>query len=342
MSTSPRVVVVGVGAIGGTISAALGERGVSVTAISSNPQVYAAVERYGFRVRSSGSERVVLGRIAHRLEGFYDLCVLATQPQDVEEAARVALPHVDRDGVFVVLQNGLCEERVAKVVGSHRVVGAIVAWGASMPEPGVYERTAVGGWTIGAYAGASARDIAHVGDVLRFVGPVSVTDNLAGARWSKLALNCAVSAIGTIAGERLGSLILVRRYRRLALEVMSEAVAVGLASGVDFEKIGGTVDLRWVALTDADRTAWLAAALVSKHALLAVVGLRYRRLRSSMLAAMERGRRPAIDFLNGEIVSRGARLGVPTPFNQAICDTVWAISRGEAQSSRAVLDSLCD
>ena len=36
------------------------------------------------------------------------------------------------------------------------------------------------------------------------------------------------------------------------------------------------------------------------------VGLRYRRMRSSMLAAIERKRTPAIDFLNGEVVIRGA------------------------------------
>ena len=30
-----------------------------------------------------------------------------------------------------------------------RVIGAIVAWGASMPEPGLYDRTSGGGFTIG-------------------------------------------------------------------------------------------------------------------------------------------------------------------------------------------------
>ena len=48
-----------------------------------------------------------------------------------------------------MLQNGLCEERVAAIVGERRVIGAIVAWGASMPEPGRYERTAAGGFQIG-------------------------------------------------------------------------------------------------------------------------------------------------------------------------------------------------
>jgi 2-dehydropantoate 2-reductase len=82
-------------------------------------------------------------------------------------------------------------------------------------------------------------------------------------------------------------------------------------------------------------------SLTAKHALLLAVGLRYRRMRSSMLAAIERGRTPAIDFLNGEVVARGARRGVPTPINRTICDAVWAIARGEQRSSRALLDRIC-
>ena len=81
--------------------------------------------------------------------------------------------------------------------------------------------------------------------------------------------------------------------------------------------------------------------MTTKHALLLAVGLRYRRMRSSMLAAIERKRTPAIDFLNGEVVSRGQKHGIPTPINARIVDTVWAIARGTLTSSRETLDSLC-
>jgi 2-dehydropantoate 2-reductase len=60
-----------------------------------------------------------------------------------------------------------------------------------------------------------------------------------------------------------------------------------------------------------------------------------------MLAAIERGRTPAIDFLNGEVVSRGARHGIATPVNARIVDTVWKIARGELKSSRETLDRVC-
>lgn len=330
----------GAGGIGGIVAATLTESGAAVTAVSTNAAIRAAVDKAGFRLVDEGEERVVRGWVSPAPEGRYDLCILATQPPNVEEAARTALPHLAEDGRVVVLQNGLCEERIAGIVGADRVLGGIVAWGASMPEPGKYERTASGGFQLGSLAGAIDADVRRVAELLEAVGPVTLTTNLRGARWSKLALNCAVSALGTIAGERLGPLVRQRRYRRLALEIMTEAVQVAQAEGVQLEKVAGTLDLEWVALTEDDRNARLSAALTAKHALLVAVGLRYRRMRSSMLAAIERGRTPAIDFLNGEIVARGAKHGIATPHNAKIVETVWAIAGGKLPSSRATLDAV--
>jgi 2-dehydropantoate 2-reductase len=331
----------GAGGIGGIVAATLTEVGTPVTAVSTNEKIRAAVDRAGFRLVDEGEERVVRGWVSPAPEGKYDLCILATQPPNVEDAARTALPHLADDAQVVVLQNGLCEERIAAIVGPERVIGGIVAWGASMPEAGKYERTAAGGFQIGRLSGGLDDDLRRVAELLEAIGPVTLTQNLRGARWSKLALNCAVSALGTIAGERLGPIVRVRRYRRLALEAMTEVVEVARAEGVKLEKVSGTLDLDWIALSDADRTSRGSASLTAKHALILAVGLRYRRMRSSMLAAIERGRTPAIDFLNGEVVTRGARHGIATPANQKIVDTVWAISKGELKSSRETLDKLC-
>ncbi len=332
----------GAGGIGGIVASTLMEVGSAVTAVSTNDLIRAAVDKSGFRVVDDGEERTVRGWVSPAPEGKYDLCILATQPPNVEDAARTALPHLNADAQVVVLQNGLCEDRIATIVGADRVIGGIVAWGASMPEPGRYERTAAGGFSLGRLSGEVDADLRRVGELLEAIGPVALTKNLRGARWSKLALNCAVSALGTIAGERLGGLVRQRRYRRLALEIMTEVVAVARVEGIALEKVAGTLDLEWVALTDADRAASASFALTAKHALLLAVGLRYRRMRSSMLAAIERGRKPAIDFLNGEIATRGGRHGIPTPVNARIVETVWGIANGTVKSSRETLDRLCE
>jgi 2-dehydropantoate 2-reductase len=366
MNPQPRVLVMGAGGIGGIVAATLTEVGSAVTVVSTNEGIRAAVDKAGFRLIDDGEERTIRGWISPAPEGKYDLCILATQPPNVEDAARTALPHLVDDAQVVVLQNGLCEDRIAEIVGAHRVLGAIVTWGASMVEPGRYERTAAGGFQLGRFEQpASATDpkavpqvedrprrarrpteladadARRIGELLEAVGPVTHTQNLRGARWSKLAMNCAVSSLGTIAGEKLGPLVRQRRYRRLALEIMTEAVLVARAEGVALEKVSGTLDLDWLALSDADRAGGPSLGLTAKHALILAVGLRYRRLRSSMLAALERGRTPAIDFLNGEIVTRGKKHGIATPFNARVCETVWAIAKGDKKSSRDTLDSIC-
>ncbi|HEY1546173.1 MAG TPA: 2-dehydropantoate 2-reductase N-terminal domain-containing protein, partial [Kofleriaceae bacterium] len=286
MNGQPRILVMGAGSIGGIVAATLTEIGAAVTAVSTNASIRAAVDKAGYRVVDEGEERIVRGWVSPAPEGKYDLAILATQPPNVEDAARTALPHLADDAEVVVLQNGLCEDRVAAIVGGERVIGAIVAWGASMPEPGLYERTAAGGFQIGRLVPrANDGELERVGELLEAIGAVTHTKNLRGARWSKLALNCAVSSLGTIAGERLGPLVRVRRYRRLALEIMTECVAIARAENVALEKVAGTLDLGWIALSDADRASRGSASLTAKHALLLAVGLRYRRMRSSMLAA---------------------------------------------------------
>jgi 2-dehydropantoate 2-reductase len=332
----PRLLVIGCGGIGGIVAAHLFEQGHDVTALTTNPLIADAVNEHGFRVRGDGSPGTVRGQVVRELPANgapFDFVFLATQPPQLEQAARQVLPALAPQGAMVCFQNGLCEERVAAIAGRERTLGAIVAWGASMVEPGVYDRTSSGGFVLGRLPGQDERDprLDVLARLLEAVGPTSISDNLAGARWSKLAINCAISSLGTVGGERLGVLMRHRFVRRLALEIMTETVVVARALGVRLEKVSGTLDLDWIALTDAERVAAGSPGLVAKHALLLAVGARYRRLRSSMLAAIERGRPPAVDFLNGEVITRGAAFGLATPINVAIRDEVLAIARGEGR-----------
>jgi 2-dehydropantoate 2-reductase len=337
-----RLLVMGCGGIGGVSTALLSEAQHDVTAYTTNAAIADAVAERGLLLRGDGSTRSVRARVVQTIpDTRYDIVLLCTQPPQVEEAAQRALPFLAADGVMVCLQNGLCEPRIAAIAGAARTVGAVVAWGAAMPEAGVYERTADGGFALGAHEGAVTREkLDGVARVLEVIGPVDVTDNLAGKRWSKLAINVAISALGTIGGDRLGALLQHRFVRRLALELMTECVDVAKATGVRLEKVSGTFDLEWLALTSEERAAAGSASLVAKHTMLLAVGFRYRRMRSSMLAAIERGRTPAVDFLNGEVCARARGLGIATPVNDAARAMVWAIARGERMSGMDALREL--
>lgn len=343
--TKPRIVVVGCGGIGGLVAAGLVGQGLEITALTRNELIADAVNVQGFRTRGEQSLGTVRGRAVTKLSRgeTFDYALLCTQPPQVEEAARGVVDHLAAEGAMVVFQNGLCEPRIAEIAGADRVIGGIIAWGATMIEPGLYDRTSSGGFTLGRLDGAVDERVRTLALHLEAIGPVTLTDNLMGARWSKMAINCAISAIGTVGGDRLGALLRKRFVRRLALEVMSEVTAVAHAEGVVLEKVSGTLDLDWLELTAAEREATLGSpGLFAKHALLLAVGTRYRRLRSSMLNAIERGREPAVDFLNGEVVARAERHGLAAPVNAALAAAIKQIAAGKARSSHDTLRRVFD
>src|SRR5690349_6634435 len=105
--TTPRVLVMGAGGIGGIVAGTLTEVGADVTAVTTNPAIAEAVRGRGFRLRDEGERRAVSGRIvtAPPADERFDVVVLATQPPQVEEAARTALPVLADGGNLVVLQN---------------------------------------------------------------------------------------------------------------------------------------------------------------------------------------------------------------------------------------------
>jgi 2-dehydropantoate 2-reductase len=345
-----RIAVIGCGGIGGVVAATLTRAGADVTPIVGNPAIAKALVEHGYRVRElDGTEWSVATKRAPILEAKdaaapFDLAIVATQSTTLEKALAGARGQL-ADGAWVVTcQNGLPEDRARAVVGAMDgdggggVVGCVVGWGASMIDPGLYKRTSKGGLTLEGGPGA-----AGLAPLLLAASPVVIAEDFAGVRWSKLAINCVTTTLGAIGGVALGRLLSHRPVRRLALEVFAEVAAVAAASGVRVQPVGGTLDIDKIAINEAERhLAFGSPALAYKHSVLLAVGFKYRRLRSSMLYALERGRPPEIDFLNGEIVRRGAQLGVPTPVNAALVETVRAIEARRLTSSVAVLRALHD
>ena len=331
--TAPRVLVVGCGGIGGVLLSRLLEAGQAVTAVARREELAQVLRTRGPVLRDEKGERPVKGPLDVSAEppreGAFDFVLLATPPNGVEAAARDTAHLLAPGGAMVVLQNGLCEELVAHVVGGERVVGAVVAWGASSPEAGVYEKTSSGGITLGTLAGTRDARLERLAEVLGAVCPVDFTEDLRGTRWSKLAINCAISTLGTVGGSRVGPLLRRAFVRRLALEIFTEVAQVARAEGVKLRKVASTVELDWLTLNEAERQGRGSLALLARHAVLLAIGVRYRRLRSSMLAALERGREPPVDFLNGEVVRRGRAHGLAVPVNAHLLEAVHAMARRE-------------
>jgi 2-dehydropantoate 2-reductase len=356
--TAP-VAVFGCGGIGGTVAAALAAAGQPVIVVTHNEAITQAVRQHGIRARrADGGEAcvpvdAVTDVASLEAQARFDVVLLAVPPNRLFEASTAAHALLAPDGLLVPLSNGLPEEHLVERFGDDRVIGAIVAFGASQQSPGVVEQTSEGGLTIGRLSGRIDDGVRRVAALLAPVDARgaqgmlvadggNLTTNLRGARFAKLAINCAISSLGTIGGDRLGALMRHRFVRRLCLEVMTETVHVAVKMGVQLEKLSNTVDLEWLALDDDERQVPGSAGLFAKHTVLLAVGARYRRLRSSMLAAIERGRPPPIDELNGEVVRLAAGVGVDVPMNRAVVQRVKAIARGEERPSLLALRTLYD
>lgn len=334
------VLIVGVGSIGGVIATHLIREDVDVWLATTNQEVKSAfvtgtVTANGKPLGVKFPSERVLTKPSETTTSF-DWILLAVQPTEIEVVAPELSSILKPNGRVLCLPNGLCEERLAAQLGEERVIGAVVLFGARMDGPGKYVRTSRGGFRIGTLSGRLDPEMKRVQRLLAAIGPVITTNNLRGARFSKLVVNSFVSTLGTIGGTTVGDLLRRRIVRELALAILEEGVRVAQAEGVKLEPIIA-MNLEYLAGT-AGPPGRVKNGL--RHALLFLVGRRYRRLRSSMLAAIERGRPPSVDFLNGEIVERARRAGIEVPFNQAAQAVVWSIAKGEMTSGPMALQRL--
>jgi 2-dehydropantoate 2-reductase len=60
-----------------------------------------------------------------------------------------------------------------------------------------------------------------------------------------------------------------------------------------------------------------------------IIGFKYRKLKSSSLQSLERGKLTEIDYLNGYIVKKSLKYGVNTPVNSAIVNMIHEIEAGK-------------
>ncbi|MFX1538147.1 MAG: ketopantoate reductase family protein, partial [Promethearchaeota archaeon] len=323
-----QVLIVGAGAIGGVIAAHLAEHNVDLTLVAKYPELVELIKSRGIHLQGVEKPRKVVVNAVPKIEdlqGKFDTVFLAMKATDVKEAAKAILPFLKEDSMVVTLQNGIVEDDVGKIVGRSRVIGAVVGWGATMVEPGVIEKTSHGEFIIGMWdLSKNNNHLELVAELLRYCEPVRITDNIYGVLYSKLTANAGINSLGAICGLHLGEMLGNKRNRLLLMGIIAEAVQVAQKLDIQFEKISG-VDISRLALTRADSRL----NLLKKHMFIRAMGFKFRKVKSSTLQSLERGRPSEIDYLNGYIVKKGESLDVATPINTAIVQLVKEIEKGK-------------
>ncbi|NLI21612.1 MAG: 2-dehydropantoate 2-reductase [Clostridiales bacterium] len=325
MKTSLRTVVIGAGAIGGITAALLRQSGQDVTLVCKHPEIAALAAGRGLHVTGVlGGMTVSVPAVASvaELTGTFDLALIATKAYDMPASARALLPFLKENTLVLSLQNGICTDALAEVIGPERTVGCVIGWGATMHAPGELEMTSTGEFIIGRISGDQAK-LEPVREALSAVVPTVVSDRIFEELYSKLIVNSCITSLGAVSGLKLGEMLRRLRARRIFLTIIGEAMAVAHALRISVPPFGGRLDyeklMRGASPLDRFR----------RHTMIFLVGLKYRNLKSSSLQSLERGRPTEIDYFNGYIAAKGEALGVPCPVNRRLTDMVREIESGK-------------
>ena len=288
-----KVAVMGAGAVGCYYGGMLARAGHDVTLIA-RPQHVQAITRDGLHMQTrSFDEQVRLSASsdpgAVRGARLVLFCVKST---DTEAAGALIRPHLAPDALVLCLQNGVDNaDRLRTVLPQHTVAAAVVYVATEMAGPGHVKHHGRGELVIEPSPASAA-----VAQALIAAGvPTEISDNVRGALWAKLILNCAYNAVSAITQLPYGQTVAGEGVQDLMRDVVAECLAVAQAEGV---QVAGDVH----AAVDK-----LAASMPSQL--------------SSTAQDLARGKPTEIDYLNGLIVRRGAALGVATPANRVL----WAL-----------------
>ena len=348
-----RIGIVGLGAVGAAVATRLlasRENGERFGLAAGSQRIAQAIRDNGFALRQGVDELRATPMLARRASFFidegtdllapslphwpdgkpYQLLLLCVRGEATSAALDAALPALAPDGAIVCLQNGLPEERVAARAGQERTLGAVIGWSASSEGPGHAAITGRGGFILGANDSGGLIHLEAARQVLARAFPTRLTWNLAGARWSKLALNCAISTLGAISGLTFSELADRPGARRLALAAIAEVCAVAQLQGVHLSRISG-LDPLWLA--DSGDARFISRLLRPlRHALFWIASRQRPLQRSGMLDRLRAGRSTGqIEDLNGAVAAEAAALGAQVPVNQLLLDTVREMERGARQ-----------
>jgi 2-dehydropantoate 2-reductase len=317
MDKNMKIAVIGAGAIGGIAAAFISRAGYDVEAVCKYDEITKKTGE-GIDIKGVRGELKIPVKAVKDIDGLggkKDIIIVATKAYDMPGACEKALRFADENTLFVSMQNGICTDAMARVVGKNRTVGCVVGFGATMAAPAELDMTSQGTFIIGMEGGESSR-LAGLKEVLETVVPTTISENILSDLYSKLIVNSCISTLGVICGMTLGDMMKVKKIRDIFLKIMAEALAVARKMDLYVPPYAGKLDYYKL----LGSTGPLAE--LKRHLTIRVVGIKYKNLKSSSLQSLKRGRPTEIDYFNGYIARKGDEAGVDTPVNDAVTQMV--------------------
>ena len=337
MTQGRKVAVLGAGAIGSSVSADLTRAGHDVTIVDQWPAQVEALKGVGLTIRMPDEEVKVAVHALHlcdlasaNLE--FDIVLLAVKSNDHRWMAELIKPYLKTDGVLVGVQNGMNDDSLASIVGRGRVVGCALELSAEIFTPGLVKRNTAQKTTwfaVGELDGLYTTRVQEIAALLGNVGRCDVTNNIYGAKWTKLIANTMTMGPFGLLGLGNAEAANLPGMFDISVKLGRESFAVGAALGYRVEPIFGLRADEFAGSSDEN-------LVTAMKTLLGHVS----RGRTAPIHDHIKGRRSEMEFIPGVVARKGRELGIPTPCNDAVVELDRQINQGLLAMDRSNFERL--
>lgn len=296
-----KVAVMGAGAVGCYYGGMLARAGHEVVLVGRQQHVD-AFNAKGLRLEAQSFDETIPVRAATdaAIVRGADLVLFCVKSTDTENAGIQLREHLGADTLVLTLQNGTDNAERLRTVLPQAVAAAVVYVATEMAGPGHVKHHGRGALVIE----PSARSRAAADALIAAGVPTEISDNVRGALWLKLILNCAYNALSAVTQLPYGKIVQEPGVAGVIGDLVAECRAVAAAEGVT---LAGDVDAA---------VRMIAETMPTQY--------------SSTAQDLARGKPSEIDHLNGFVVRRGQALGVATPVNRAMHTMVKLVEAKQA------------
>ena len=337
MTQEKKIAVLGAGAIGSSVGADITRAGCDVTIVDQWPAQVEALKAQGLTIRMPDEVVKVAVRALQlcdlasaNLE--FDIVLLAVKSNDHRWMAELIRPYLKSDGVLVGVQNGMNDDSLASIVGRDRVVGCALELSAEIFTPGLVKRNTAQKTTwfaVGELDGLYTTRVQEIAGLLGNVGRCDVTNNIYGAKWTKLIANTMTMGPFGLLGLGNAEAANLPGMFDISVKLGRESFAVGAALGYRVEPIFGLRADEFAGSSDEN-------LVTAMKTLLGHVS----RGRTAPIHDHIKGRRSEMEFIPGVVARKGRELGIPTPCNDAVVELDRQINQGLLEMDRSNFERL--
>lgn len=323
-----KTLLVGAGAIGGTVAVLGKEAGYDISLLCHGEEAKKTIEKEGFFLHGAKGEHKssfeCFASPEELGERKFDIMIIATKFQTVPALAEKLLKNLNEDSLVVGMQNGILTDKLSEVVGKERAVGVMIGFGATKNAVNDVTMTSLGEMYVGMTDGYHPGNLDYLKEMFSVVLPTEISDNILRQQYSKLIINSCINATAAITGLTLGKMVDDKRARTLYLAIAREAMRVAKKMGLNVPKYGKMLNYKMLML--ADNAVYNACC---RYVVWLVSKLKYSSVKPSTLQSLEKGETTEIEIFNGYIAKLGNDFGVETPVNTKLTAMIHEIERGE-------------